>query len=45
MQDNSSQELFADAFAEMANDPEALAEIRELEGTLGDGLESDQSTF
>ena len=38
MQDNSSQELLRAAFAEMANDPEVLAEMRELEGTLSDGL-------
>jgi antitoxin MazE len=37
-----SQELsFEDAFAQMAKDQEALAEIREFEGTLGDGLEHD----
>jgi antitoxin component of MazEF toxin-antitoxin module len=32
---------FEDAFAEMAKDREALAEIREMEGTLSDGLEKD----
>lgn len=32
---------FDEAFAQMANDREALAEVRELEGTLGDGLEED----
>ena len=32
---------FEDAFAQMAKDQEALAEVRELEGTLGDGLEKD----
>jgi antitoxin MazE len=40
-----NQELsFEDAFAQMAKDREALAEIRELEGTLGDGLEQDDSS-
>jgi hypothetical protein len=32
---------FEAAFAEMATDSEALAEVRELEGTRGDGLEGD----
>jgi antitoxin MazE len=37
-----TQELsFEDAFAQMAKDQEALAEVREFEGTLGDGLEHD----
>ena len=33
---------FEDAFAQMAKDQEALAEVRELEGTISDGLEQDQ---
>ena len=41
MQDNSDQELFADAFAELETDKEPLAEIRELEGTIGAGLEDE----
>jgi len=28
-------------FAEMAKDQEALAEVRQLAGTVGDGLEED----
>jgi antitoxin MazE len=32
---------FATAFAQMARDRKALAEAREFEGTLGDGLEKD----
>jgi antitoxin MazE len=37
-----SQELsFEDAFAQMAKDQEALDEVHEFEGTLGDGLEHD----
>jgi antitoxin MazE len=37
-----AQELsFEDAFAQMSKDQEALAEVREFEGTLGDGLEHD----
>ena len=32
---------FEEAFAEMAKDREALAEIREMEGTVGDGLPED----
>jgi antitoxin MazE len=37
-----TQELsFEDAFAQMAKDQKALAEVREFEGTLGDGLEHD----
>ena len=30
---------FDEAFAEMAKDRKALAEVRDLEGTLADGLE------
>ena len=38
-----SQELsFEDAFAQMAKDQEALDEVQEFEGTLGDGLEHDR---
>ena len=38
-----SQELsFEDAFAQMAKDQEALDEVHEFEGTLGDGLEQDR---
>jgi antitoxin MazE len=38
-----SEELsFEAAFAEMAKDQEALAEVDVFEGTLGDGLERDQ---
>ena len=38
-----SQELsFEDAFAQMAKDQEALDEVHEFEGTLGDGLEHDR---
>jgi hypothetical protein len=33
---------FENAFAELAVDKEALAEIRELEGTIGDGLENER---
>jgi len=29
------------AFAELANDPAALADIHELDGTLGGGLEDE----
>jgi antitoxin MazE len=37
------QELsFEDAFAELAKDQEALAEIRDLDGTAGDNLEGGQ---
>jgi antitoxin MazE len=36
---NTDQLSFEEAFAQMAKDPEALAEVRQLEGTLGDGLE------
>jgi antitoxin MazE len=32
---------FKEAFIQMGKDKEALAEARELEGTLGDGLEKD----
>ena len=32
---------FEEAFAEMAKDQQALAEIREMEGTVGDGLPED----
>jgi len=31
----------ADAFAELAADKEAMADIRELEGTIGDGLDDE----
>jgi hypothetical protein len=31
---------FEDAFGEMAKDQEALAEVRDMEGTVGDGLET-----
>jgi antitoxin MazE len=38
-----SEELsFEDAFAQMAKDSEATLEVRELEGTLADGLEHDE---
>jgi antitoxin MazE len=38
-----SQELsFEDAFAQIAKDQEALDEVHEFEGTLGDGLEHDR---
>jgi antitoxin MazE len=37
----NEQLSFEEAFAQMAKDRRALAEVRELEGTLGDGLESD----
>lgn len=38
-----AQELsFEEAFAQMAKDQEALAEVREFEGTLGDGLGHDR---
>jgi antitoxin MazE len=33
---------FEDAFAQMAKDQEALNEVQEFEGTLGDGLEHDR---
>lgn len=33
---------FEEAFDQMANDQEALDEIREMEGTIGDGLERDE---
>jgi antitoxin MazE len=40
-----TQELsFEDAFAQMAQDREALAEVRELEGTLTDDLEQVDSS-
>jgi hypothetical protein len=32
---------FEEAFAEMAKDREALAEVRQMDGTIGDGLEQD----
>ena len=32
---------FEEAFAEMAKDQQALAEIREMEGTVSDGLPED----
>jgi len=38
----STELTFEDAFAQMAKDQEALAEVRELEGTISDGLEQDQ---
>jgi antitoxin component of MazEF toxin-antitoxin module len=34
---------FEEAFAQMAKDPEALADVRELEGAIGDGLEQQDS--
>jgi antitoxin MazE len=37
---NTDQLSFEEAFAQMALDREALAEVRQLEGTLGDGLEN-----
>jgi antitoxin MazE len=33
---------FEEAFAEMAKDQKALAEVRQMDGTIGDGLEQDQ---
>jgi hypothetical protein len=33
---------FEAAFSEMAEDHQALSEIRELEGTIADGLEPDE---
>jgi antitoxin MazE len=33
---------FEEAFDQLANDQEALAEIQEMEGTIGDGLEKDE---
>ena len=38
----SAEMSFEAAFAEMAKDREALAEAREMEGSLGDGLERDE---
>jgi antitoxin MazE len=38
---NTGQLSFEEAFAQMAKDREALVEARQLEGTLGDGLERD----
>jgi hypothetical protein len=35
----STELSFEEAFAQMAKDAEALADVRELEGTIGDGLE------
>lgn len=37
----SNELSFEEAFVEMARDQEALAEVREMEGTIGDGLEQD----
>src|SRR5580693_6370677 len=39
---NSRELSFEDAFAQMAKDQEALDEVHEFEGTLGDGLEQDR---
>jgi antitoxin MazE len=33
---------FDAAFAEMAKDRKAMAEVHEMDGTIGDGLEDDQ---
>jgi antitoxin MazE len=38
----SAEMSFEAAFAEMAKDREALSEAREMEGSLGDGLERDE---
>lgn len=33
---------FEDAFAQMAKDQEAMVEVEDMEGTIGDGLEKDE---